>query len=102
MYPKRDIIWYLNLYTLCHFNTNKNLFIKKLQPIKYLDFTIVSGQTLYLKNIGTIVIFFTNGASIKLNNIAYAQNYDFNLSFFGQLLKNGITNVNNIETMTLI
>lgn len=58
-------IWYLDSCASCYFINNRKLFIDKLW-LKYLDFTIAVGQTIWAKSVGTIAILLVNKLFIKL------------------------------------
>lgn len=78
------------------------MFVKNLLRPKSLDFIIARSQIFISKNIGIIAIFFADGLSLELNNIAYLFNYNSNLILFRQLKKNNIIYFDNTKAMTLI
>lgn len=77
------------------------MFVNELR-FKCLDFFTASGQTLCAKSVETIAIPLVNKSSIRLEKVAYASEYDFNLILLDQLYKNNITYINNKDVMILV
>lgn len=57
---------------------------------------------LWAKNISTITILLVNELSIRLKEVVYAPDYDFNLISLNQFRENNITFINNENYMRLM